>query len=49
MGCNTFEINDYLRTPKTARCSAAVHTNTGSILFPAGSQQMDNLDLSSEG
>lgn len=48
MGCNTFEINDYLRTPKTAHCLAAVHTNIGSILLSVGSLQMDNLVLRSE-
>lgn len=49
MGCNTFEINDYLRTPKTAHYPAALHTNIGSALLSVGSLQMDSLDLRAEG
>jgi len=49
MGCNTFEINGYLRTPKTAHCLAAVHPNIGSALLSADPLQMDSVDLRSEG
>lgn len=49
MGCNTFEINDYLRTPKPAHWLPAVHTNVGSAPLSLGSLQMDDLDLQSEG
>lgn len=49
MGCNTFEINDYLRTPKTAHYAAALHANVGAALLSVVSLQMDTLDLKSEG
>lgn len=45
MGCNTFEINDYLRTPKTAHYPAALHTNIGCAPLPVGFLLMDSLDL----
>lgn len=48
MGCNTFEINDYLRTPKTAHRLAAAHTNTGPALLSVGSLQMRGWTLGLE-
>lgn len=49
MGCNTFEIDDYLRTPKTAHRLAAAHADTGPALLSVGSLQMGGLGLRSGG